>query len=78
MFYRTNKLCSLQESCQAAEEGMISTPVSWDTDTLRAFNITKFKFLFGYVNANQTQLICPTILNKQLGGTGTTQQTGNN
>lgn len=53
---------------------MISTLVVWDADALRAFSITKFKFLFGYVNANQTQLIYPMFLNKQTGGVYTTQK----
>lgn len=64
VFYRTNKHCCLQQCCQAAEEGMISTLVGWDTDALGAFNISNFKFLFGYVNANQAQLMCSTFLNK--------------
>lgn len=64
VFYRTTKHCSLQQCCQAVEEGMISTLVGWDTDALGAFNISNFKLLFGYVNASQAQLIYPTFLNK--------------
>lgn len=64
-FCRTNKLCSLQQCCQAVEEGTISTLVHWDTDAQRAFNISNFKFLFGFVNANQTQLISSSFLNRQ-------------
>lgn len=62
VFYRTNKHGSLQQCCQAVEEGMISTLVGWDADALGAFNISNFKFLFGYVNANPAQLIHPTFL----------------
>lgn len=64
VFYRTSKHCSPQQCCQAAGEGMISTLVGWDTDTLRPSNISNFKFSFGYVNANQEQLLNPTFLNK--------------
>lgn len=54
----------LQQCCQAAEEGMISTLVGWDTDALRRSILAISNFLFGYVNANQAQLINPTFLNK--------------
>lgn len=64
VFYRTTKHRSLQQCCQAVEEGMISTLVGWDTDALGVFNISNFKLLFGYVNASQAQLIYPTFLNK--------------
>lgn len=57
VFYSTTKHCSLQQCCQAVEEGMISTLVGWDTDARGAFNISNFKVLFAYVNASQAQLI---------------------
>lgn len=64
IFYQLKEHVFLQQCCQAAEEGMISTLVGWDTDALRRSILAISNFLFGYVNANQAQLINPTFLNK--------------
>lgn len=63
-FINSEEHVFLQQCCQASEEGMISTLVGWDADALRRSILAILNFLFGYVNANQAQLINPTFLSK--------------